>query len=211
MGKKGVAPLVWFMGIVWAVVLIASGVALPAHFFRPVSAVTTATVLVLWAFDLWIWAWPVISWLARRPDLRGTWCVEMDSTWRASESGPAIGSIVGYLVIRQTYSSLSARLLTAESSSRTCTAAIVRDEDGLYQLVAVYVNEPRYVVRERSPIHYGGLVVSVIDGSAPALRGHYWTDRDTGGGFRADDRHPECHESFEEAEKAFASTEAAGG
>ena len=92
------------------------------------------------------------------------------------------------MVVRQTFSRMSLRLLTPESQSDLLGAEVVRADDGTYRVFGVYRNEPRLGVRERSPIHYGGLVLQVIGSPAVRLTGHYWTDRDTKGEIVLSDR-----------------------
>jgi len=129
--------------------------------------------------------------------------VVLTSNWKAIENGQPIPPITGYLVVRQTYSSLSLRLLTAESSSELLGAQILKAEDGTFKIAGVYRNEPKLAVRHRSPIHYGGLVL-VLEGNPPnALEGHYWTDRDTTGEIRATEKGKKVFQTFDAATKLF--------
>jgi hypothetical protein len=50
-----------------------------------------------------------------------------------------------------------------ESSSELVGTEIVRSADGLYCLSGVYRNEPRFEVRDRSPIHYGAVWLKIIE------------------------------------------------
>jgi len=85
------------------------------------------------------------------------------------------------MVVRQTFSTLSLRLLTEESSSELVGTEIVCSADGLYCVSGVYRNEPRFQVREASPIHYGAVWLTIINEPIKKVVGHYWTDRATAG------------------------------
>jgi hypothetical protein len=78
-------------------------------------------------------------------------------------------------------------------------AEIRKAEDGTYRVTGVYRNEPKLSVRERSPIHYGALVLDVLGDPAKDLAGHYWTDRSTRGELHSTGRQVVVAASFEEA------------
>ena len=78
-------------------------------------------------------------------------------------------------------------------------AEINKASDGTYRLAAVYRNEPKLSVRDRSPIHYGAFVLDVQGDPAKDLVGHYWTDRNTRGEVRTLARHGSIASSFKEA------------
>ena len=85
---------------------------------KPLSTVTTIVVFATLAFDLWLWKIPLLhGWFVKRPVIDGTWKVEIRSNWKNPATGARIGPVEGYMVIRQTFSTLSLRLLTEESSS----------------------------------------------------------------------------------------------
>jgi hypothetical protein len=67
------------------------------------------------------------------------------------------------MVVRETFSSLSMRLLTEESSSELVGTEIVCSAVGLYCGSGVYCNEPRFQARGRSEIHYGAVWLKIID------------------------------------------------
>lgn len=185
---------------IWGAVLVLNGVAVNGAWFRPFSTVVGVLLLIFVAFDLWAWRWRLLhGWFVPRPDLRGTWRVELQSDWKNPATGTVIEPIVAYLVVRQTFSSLSARMLTAESASELVAAEINKASDGTYRLAAVYRNEPKLSVRDRSPIHFGALVLDVQGDPARDLAGHYWTDRNSRGEVRTLARQASLAGSFKEA------------
>ena len=182
MSRTHIAAILIVAAAVWAVGLAVSGVELTAEFARPFSLATGAVVLVVALFDLWLWRLPLLKgWFVQRPVVRGTWAIRLTSNWTGESQNPALDSIEAYLIIRQTYFMISLRLVTEESSSRMLGTELVRMPDGVYTVAGVYLNESRVAVRERSPIHYGGLILHVRGDPADGLDGGYWTDRLTRG------------------------------
>ncbi len=197
---------------IWGGLLLYDGVTIEGSWFHPFSGVVGALVLLLAAFDLWAWRLRFLhGWFVPRPDLRGTWRVELQSDWRDPATDKVIGPIVAYLVVRQTFSTLSVRMLTAESASELVAAEINKAIDGTYRFAAVYRNEPKLSVRERSPIHYGAIVLDVQEDPVKDLAGHYWTDRNSRGELRTLARHPSIAGSFKEAQTLLPSSASVSG
>ncbi len=105
-----------------------------------------------------------------------------------------------YLVLRQTFWTVSANLITEESKSCSTTATIETDGCGQYQLVAVYRNTPRAAVRHRSEVHHGSFKLDVAGEPVDRLEGFYWTDRNTMGEFEFGRRSPRLVESYAAAQ-----------
>jgi hypothetical protein len=114
--------------------------------------------------------------------------------------------MVAYVVIRQTLSTLSLRLLT---SSELVGVEIVCSPDGLYCISGVYRNEPRFEVRERSAIHYGAVWLKIIDEPIMRVAGHYWTDRQTGGEIEFSNRRRKRFQTFQSAQAYYLRQDAA--
>jgi SMODS-associating 2TM, beta-strand rich effector domain len=197
--------LLLFAAAIWGVMLVIEGVALSGKWFRPFSTVVGAVLLLLVVFDLWAWRlrW-LQGWFVPKPDVRGTWHVELRSEWVDPETKRAIAPITAFMVVRQTFSTLSLRMLTVESLSELVAAEISKAADGTYRIAAVYRNEPVLSVRHRSPIHYGALVLDVQGDPVASLAGHYWTDRSTRGEIRTLGRFSTIASSFEHARELFA-------
>lgn len=193
-----------FAALVWGILLASEDVPVSLVWLRHVSTVTAAVLLLLAVFDQWLWRHPFFQgWLVRRPVLDGTWRASL-VTVAESESDLGDTIVVGFMVVRQTHSSISARLLTSESQSRLLSGRITRSADGLYTFSATYMNEPGLELRERSPIHYGAFALRVIGRPASRLEGSYWTDRGTRGTIELTDRRRKEFESFREARDSYA-------
>lgn len=203
------STVVWIAACLWAVLLIAQGVTVSLDFFRPVQIVLAALVLLLAIFDRWAWRWHVLHpWFVPVPDLRGMWKAELTSTWVDPETRGPVAPIEAYLVIRQTFSSIKLRLITRESESQSLAAAIVNEGPDRHTIAAIYLNTPRLLRREVSPIHHGALLLRAWGSPPDALSGEYWTERDTKGEMSFTERVEELPQNFQ---GAAAGTCATGG
>jgi len=140
---------------------------------------------LLWVFDRFAWRWRGIRGLVRRPVLHGTWHGELISSWvdPATEKRIPPDPDV-FLVIRQRYWHLTARLLTKESSSASMLANLERADDHVCRLIYVYANTPRPEVRHRSALHFGAVVLGAPRNLDDGLEGEYFTGRGTSGELR---------------------------
>ncbi|MGH7616007.1 MAG: hypothetical protein ACREPM_02140 [Gemmatimonadaceae bacterium] len=203
MNDKQITALVGYVVMALAIVLLVGGAVLPSGFFKGMSTVTSATIVAVAAFDRWLWRWrPLQGWFVKRPYVGGTWRVRLQSSWIPNGKDQPV-DVTGYLVVRQTFLRLSVRLLTKESSSRLRGAEVIGDGDDAFSIAAVYVNEPKYSVRERSPIHHGALVLAVKGSPPSILEGHYWTDRATSGEMQASQRRLDVYDTYDGAEAAY--------
>jgi hypothetical protein len=191
--------------VVWGVLLLLQGLPVSPSWFQPFSKVVGVLMILLAAFDLWLWRLPFLQgWIVKRPNLSGTWRAEVRSEWIDPETGQQKAPIAGFMVIRQTFSTLSLRQITAESRSELLGAEIVRGGDGTYRVFGVYRNEPRLAVRHRSEIHYGALQLQVAGSPPERIEGHYWTDRDTTGELLLSDRKSKHAYDMTSAQRLYA-------
>ena len=188
--------------IAWAVMLFVEGVPLKAAYLRPYSVVVTAVVVGLILFDRWLWRIPPVPRLLHHPALSGTWKGTLRSNWINPETSTGVDPIVAYFAIRQTYSTISLRMLTRESASVSLVAALEGRGDGVPRITSTYENQPGVLIQDRSRIHHGALLLEVHGTPASRLDGWYWTDRDTKGEVVLEQRSRELFSSFEEAERA---------
>ncbi|MFJ2256868.1 hypothetical protein ACIOKD_00760 [Streptomyces sp. NPDC087844] len=134
-------------------------------------------------WDFWLWRLP---WIQRIPgvgiprSLRGTWKGTLTSFWVDPSTGHNPQPKTVYLVVHQTASQVSVKLLTNESKS-VSDLAKVSEVDGSFLLTYLYLNKPDMRVEHRSRIHHGSTVFDVSGNPARRLKGRYWTDRDSKG------------------------------
>jgi len=191
---------------VWLVALWVQGMpVLSLEFIKPFGIVVGAITLFVTLFNKYAWSWRIFSgWYVNRPDLRGTWKVELVSNWVNPETNEPVPPIVGYTAIRQSLTSLSFRLMTKESRSRLIAHSIEKEEDGVFRLAAIYRNEPKIELQgDRSEIHHGSFSLEIHGTPAELMEGHYWTDRGTKGSMKVMARKKELFSTYELAEAGF--------
>jgi len=188
--------------IIWTGVLVVQHEPVSFHSFTPFSYVVTGLSAVLLLWERWLWAWPLFRpWLTSQADLRGTWKGTLESDWVDPQTNQRRGPVEVYYVIRQTYSTLDVRMLTAESASESLSGNVFSDKVGLYKFAVTYRNIPRLLERTRSPVHHGGTLLNVIGSPIHKLDGEYWTDRSTSGELTFVSRTKKIVHDFEEAKK----------
>lgn len=166
------------------------------------GAVLISTGL-LTAYDLWLWRLPPIQRIPGVPrNLRGTWKGAITSMWVDPTTDQPIDPVDAYLVVRQTSTDVSVRLVTKESSSSS-TLARVAQPDGVVVLDYLYLNRPRESVRHRSEMHHGSVALEVSGTPAHRLAGRYWTDRDTKGELQFEARRTKIVDDFRDAVTLF--------
>ena len=167
--------------IVWAVLLFLEGVTLKPSYLKPFSITVAVVVLSLLVFERWLWCIRPVARAFHRPVLQGTWKGQLRSTWKDASMGEQIEPIDVFLTVRQTYSAIALRLMTSESVSTSLVASLEAPRDEVATISSTYRNVPRLLVRDRSSIHHGALMLEVTGTPAKLLQGCYWTDRDTKG------------------------------
>ena len=197
-----------FIGLtiaVWLLALWYQGMpVLQADFVKPFGTVVGLISFIVTIFNKYLWSWRIFKgWYVKRPDLRGTWKVELKSSWINPETGQGIQPIYGYAVVRQSLTSLSFRLMTEESRSVLVAHSIEQQEDDdLYKLVGVYRNEPKIELQGvRSEIHHGSFALEIHGSPVYELQGHYWTDRGTKGGIKLSHKVKKLYDTYEQAKR----------
>ena len=197
-----------FIGLtifVWLLVLWLQGMpVLSLDFVRPFGVVVGVIVFVVSLFNKYMWSWSVFrGWYVKRPDLRGTWRVQMHSSWIDPATNKGIPPIIGYVVVRQSLTFLSFRLMTKESKSMLVAHSIDQQEsDDLYKLVGIYRNEPKIELQSVcSEIHHGSFALEIHGSPVYEMQGHYWTDRATKGSMILSSRSKKIYDTFEQADR----------
>lgn len=188
---------------VFAVGILTSGGHLDSSWLRFYSIAVTAALVALWLWDHWIWRLTWSQRFAAVPrDVRGTWQGTLTSQWIDPATGVVVPPKSAYLVVRQTWSTVSVTLLTNESASRSALAK-VRPGNGSAGIDYMYLNEPNSSVEHRSRMHHGSTSLAITGNPATRLWGRYWTDRDSRGELNFTDRRGSLADDFESAVKMF--------
>jgi hypothetical protein len=202
--ERYIKAIIYVAVLAWTVILYVNHAAIQSTWLKSLSTVTTIVLYAVMAFDLWLWKLPFLhGWFVKRPVIDGTWKVEIRSNWINPVTGAKIPPVEGYMVVRQTLTTLSLRLLTEESRSELVGTEIVCSSDGLYCISGVYRNEPRFEVRHRSAIHYGAVWLRINDESEKKVTGHYWTDRETAGEMELSNRQKKSFQTFKSAQAYY--------
>lgn len=200
-----VSSYIGFTIVIWLIALWVQGMpVLSADFVKPFGTVVGGITLIVAIFNKYLWSLKIFKgWYVKRPDLRGTWNVELKSSWINPETGEGIEPIYGYAVIRQSLTFLSVRLMTKESRSVLVAHSIEQQEDDdLFRLVGVYRNEPKIELQGvRSEIHHGSFALEIYGSPVYELQGHYWTDRATRGGMKLENKVKKLYDTYEQAER----------
>ena len=165
---------------------------LPDTFGRailPFFTAITVTSLFLYVYDRYLWHVGFFQrWVAQLPDLQGVWKVTIRSTKINNDTRKQIDSVLGYAQIDQTASSLSMRLFTEDSRSRTIAYSI-EEEQNQFRLSIVYENKPRMEERARDgTIHLGSAVYEFRGYRPSKVIGEYWTEKPSSGEIELSDR-----------------------
>jgi hypothetical protein len=201
---------------VWCLLLLTQGTPVTKEHLAPFSSVVVFLVTIGLLFEHVLWHQRCFhGWFVQRPDLRGTWRVELRSDWIDPKTGRRIEPIEGFMAVTQTLSRLQMHLMTAESQSWLVAERVTTSPKNRgYRVVAVYTNEPDPHLRgNRSEIHYGALVLDthgVTPSTPDRLSGEYWTDRGTKGTLTLSSRASTIYSRFQEARTGLGSREAVG-
>ena len=199
----------------WMGALFVRGAEVSSTQLLAFAGVISPLSLLGMAIEKWLWRCPWRHvWLIKRPDLRGTWRVELQSSYVRPETGERVPMILCYMGVEQTLSKLQMHLMTPESESWLVASDVspAPSETG-FEVTGVYSNKPRIELRTAriSEIHRGAIAVLTHgDTLRPDhLTAEYWTDRGTNGTMDFTKRVDQVHTRFHDADAAFSDTESA--
>jgi hypothetical protein len=162
--------------VLWGLIALVSGETLKWVWARPLGLIAAILVLGIFVFDRWVWRWPLVRRITRRPVIHGTWKAELRSSYkpRADEA------IEAYLVIRQTYSTICVDMLFDRSGSTSMSGDLVR-ENGKCALYYVFRSEKQTLERDENPPARGAAQLTVAMKPSLHLEGDYWMEHGTHG------------------------------
>lgn len=198
---------------IWLAVLLFRGTPVTWAHAQPLSIVVSSLVGAGVLFEFVLWRQSLLhGWFVNRPDLRGTWRVNLQSGYVGPETNERVPMIVCYMGVKQTLSKLQMHLMTPESESWLIANQIRPSPSGQgFQVIGVYTNEPNIHLRDEriSEMHQGAIV---IETHGPSLRpttltAKYWTDRKTTGTMEFTERIDELCTRFVDAQRALSADE----
>lgn len=143
---------------------------------KAVVTASSVVILLLLAWDRWLWRWPGIRSLHARPVLHGTWMTELRTTYAARAGSP----IECFLVIEQTYSRICVRMLFDRSSSQSMSGNLVL-EAGACRLYYVFRSDKHATQPAGNPPSRGAALLTIGRKPHLHLEGDYWMDVGTKG------------------------------
>lgn len=185
--------VITIIGITAAVWLFAAAVfGLPTTVLeaaQPFGTAITAATLFILGFNYYMWRWPLFRrWLRSEPDLKGAWRFELQTTWVDPATGAVPGPILGFAQIDQTATTLTLRIFSEKSRSKTLSWAFSKDHE-VFELAIVYQNDPEIKYRdEESRIHKGAAIFYMRGYRPDSIEGEYWTERKSTGTLKFMDR-----------------------
>lgn len=216
-----ITAFVVMAALMWLIVLYVQGTPVTWAHARPFSIVVSGLVAIGLLLELVLWRHPWLhGWFVKRPDLRGTWRVELQSSYiRPTEcpqegcteplsKGERVPMIVCYMGVQQTLSTLQMHLITPESESWFIADRIRVSPNGNgFQVIGVYTNEPNVHLRHGriSEMHQGAIIAETHGpGHRPnTVTAKYWSDRSTIGTMEFTDRIDDVKTRFADADQAF--------
>lgn len=204
-----IAVFVAIAALVWWITLVYQGTPVTWEHATPFTVVVSALGGFGLVFEHFLWRCRLFhGWFFKRPDIRGTWRVELQSSYIRPETEERVPMIVCYMGVEQTLSKLKMHLMTPESESWSIASHIMPSPSGNgYQAIGVYTNEPNIHLRDKriSEIHKGTLIIDTHgSGVRPdTLTAQYWTDRKTMGTMDFNSRVNKVFTRFEDAKRHF--------
>jgi hypothetical protein len=186
--KNSVRTTAVVVGAIYTAVLFLSGVTLDSWEKQVLAALPTAAAIAVVVFDRWLWRWPWVLRLHHRPRLDGLWRASLSPSPESQiPEGGNLGPINAFIVIEQSFWSISIAQFTVESKSYSRTSTFIKHgQSDQRSLSFLYDNEPRLEHRGRSPRHVGACELTTPRGTPSQLVGYYFTDRLTRGQLKLD-------------------------
>lgn len=143
--------------------------------WNSISYSISATSIIAVIFIKYAWKWNIFKkWFVPFSNLNGKWEGVIQSSYETTSNDIPIR-----LDIKQTFLHIQIKCSTNESKSNSLVAAFNIDQDrNIRQLCYSYQNDPKATIREKSPIHYGSVILEINE-QDDQMDGQYWTSRKT--------------------------------
>ena len=190
--------LIFITGAIWLTLAAASVVSGNIDAFSVIVDLLPLILLGAYAFERrgWRAQWLHPRWVST-PVVIGTW---RGTLTHYGTEPPTTKT--AFLVVRQTLTAASVRLLTDESTSEQVAGGVAPGETGYPTITYLYRNTPGIGQRHAtSNIQYGGATVEIVGDPATGLNGEYWTDRKTKGSVTFREHSPAIAQTYEQATK----------
>jgi len=182
----------------WLLIAFVLHVDIDDEWVKTLGGVAAVVVAGLLVFDRWAWRWLPLT-LPGHPKLHGTWrgVLEFEELEQGKPTGGTLRKEC-FLVIRQTYSTISVNMLFDVSTSESRSAAIC-EQKGVLRLWFSYWSAAGTLHRDGNEPHRGGAEVVISREPTLSLRGDYWTERRTRGRIETHGHTARVYDDYESA------------
>jgi hypothetical protein len=184
--------------LVSAGIILSTGGTVNISTAKALASASSVVILILLAFDRWLWRLPGIRRLHGRPILHGTWKAEL----RTSYEERLDEQLECYLVVDQTYSRICARMLFDRSRSASMSGELVR-ENGRCVFYYLFRSEKNTLEPATNPPSRGGADLTVGMQPALHLEGDYWMEVGTRGQLRTLGHTTKIYDTFSGARQGL--------
>lgn len=178
----------------WLVLAFVLDAPVDKTWLKYVGGIASVVVELLLVFDRWAWRWLPVA-VTKRPNLQGTWRSQLHYQW---PDGTPTQTKDCFIVIRQTYTTITVDMHFDISDSHSRSAAIV-DTNGRRSLWWSYLSVAHSLEQEGNPPHRGGAELVISLKPKPSLAGDYWTERKTRGRLTTSGRSKHLYDDYQSA------------
>jgi len=148
-----------------------------------IPKVVTINVVLWTIFIKWLWKFSLFrNWLVPFPNLSGNWSGKVVPNSINPATNEVYNPVDIDVKIKQTLLSIHIKVTSNEMESNSYSASfIVNNEISEKRLCYSYLSKPKSNIRNRSPIHDGTTLLSVVGKDENDLEGEYWTNRNSTG------------------------------
>lgn len=175
--KSLIRTTAYTVGGVWSVAAALAGFQFDDTWKRLLGILPLALVLLFTLWDRWLWKLPVFVRQGPVPDLNGTWLGEYEAEWIDAQGTRNQKTALAILSVKQTFTSLSVKLVAEESKSYSVLSHVTQLESGEYRINYEYSNTPLLKFRQKMPPHLGSAELTIASSRGRTLTGEYWTNR----------------------------------
>lgn len=187
--------------VVVSVFALSAGLLAPSAVLRVCFVSLSLAALVDAAYRTLLWRRRFVRWWTGKPLVDGTWRGTLLSSYEDAD-GLGTSPIPVALLVTQNVSTIVVTLMTAESSSVSRSAELVRLADRRWSLMWHYENVPRPSRRGHSERHRGLAEAMIGTENGTELFVEYFTDRLTAGEMRLVEWSPSRYSTHESAFQA---------
>lgn len=178
----------------WLVLAFVLHAPVDRTWLKYLGGIASIVVVVLLIFDRWGWRWLPAA-VTKRPSLQGTWRALLQYQW---PEGTPIQTKDCFIVIRQTYSTVTVDMHFDISDSHSRSAAIV-ETNARRSLWWSYLSVAHSLEQEGNPPHRGGAELVISSKPRHSLAGDYWTERKTRGRVTTTGHAKHCYDDYQSA------------